>query len=348
MTSLDHRPLLNRLLAGHDLEPAVVEAFVGAVMDGMVDDVVVAAVLAGLRVKGETGAEVAAAARAMRARSLPVPIADPGRAVDTCGTGGDGAETINISTAAALVAAAAGAKVAKHGNRSVSSRCGSADVLEAAGVRLDLGPAAMAALHDEIGIAFLFAPQLHPAMRAVMPVRRALAVRTVFNLLGPLTNPAAVERQVIGVWGREVQPLMASALAELGARRALVVHSDDGLDEVSAAAPTTLVEVRDGEVVGSSRLEPADLGVEPLDPKALKGGDAAENLRRLRAILAGEERSAASEAVAINAGAALYVAERASDLRSGSVMARDILRSGAALGILEALAHRSEELAGDG
>jgi anthranilate phosphoribosyltransferase len=173
-------------------------------------------------------------------------------------------------------------------------------------------------------------------------------VRTVFNLLGPLTNPAGVERQVIGVWGREVQPLMASALAELGARRALVVHSDDGLDEVSAAAPTTLVEVRDGEVVGSTRLEPADLGVEPFDPKALKGGDAAENLRRLRAILAGEERSAASEAVAINAGAALYVAERASDLRSGSVMARDILRSGAALGILEALAHRSEELAGDG
>jgi anthranilate phosphoribosyltransferase len=348
MTSLDHRPLLNRLLAGHDLEPAVVEAFVGAVMDGMVDDVVVAAVLAGLRAKGETGAEVAAAARAMRSRSIAVPIADPGRSIDTCGTGGDGVETINISTAAALVAAASGVKVAKHGNRSVSSRCGSADVLEAAGVRLDLGPAAMAALHDEVGIAFLFAPQLHPAMRAVMPVRRTLAVRTIFNLLGPLTNPAGVERQVIGVWGREVQPLMASALAELGTRRALVVHSDDGLDEVSAAAPTTLIEVRDGEVVGSSRLEPADLGVEPFDPKALKGGDAAENLRRLRAIIAGEERSAASEAVAINTGAALYVAERASDLRSGADMARDILRSGAALGILELLAHRSEELIGDG
>ncbi len=201
MTAIDHKPLLNRLLAGRDLAGEEMEIFVGAVMDGGVDDVVVAAVLAALRAKGETGVEIAAAARAMRARAIPVPIADPSRAVDTCGTGGDGAETINISTAAALLAAAAGVPVAKHGNRSVSSRCGSADVLEAAGVRLDLSPEAMAALHDEIGIAFLFAPRLHPAMKAVMPVRRALGVRTVFNLLGPLTNPAGVERQVIGVWG---------------------------------------------------------------------------------------------------------------------------------------------------
>jgi anthranilate phosphoribosyltransferase len=348
MTALDHRPLLNRLLAGNDLEPPVVEAFVGAVMDGMVDEVVVAAVLAGLRLKGETGAEVAAAARAMRTRALRVSILEPGRAVDTCGTGGDGGETINISTAAALVAAAAGALVAKHGNRSVSSRCGSADVLEAAGVRLELGPEAMATLHDETGIAFLFAPRLHPAMKAVMPVRRALGVRTIFNLLGPLTNPAGVERQVIGVWGREIQPLMAAALADLGARRALVVHSDDGLDEVSAVAPTTLFEVRDGKVIGHSRIEPAELGVEPGDPTALKGGDVAENLRRLRAILGGRERSAASEAVAINAAAALYVAEIAPDLKSGTDLSREVLRSGAGLGMLETLARRSKELAEDG
>ena len=238
MTAIDQKRLLNRLLAGTDLTSQEVEDFIGAVMDGEVDDVVVAAALAALRLKGETGVEVAAAARAMRSRSLPVLIADPENAVDTCGTGGDGAETINISTAAALAAAAAGVAVAKHGNRSVSSRCGSADVLEAAGVRLDISPEAMAAVLDEVGVAFLFAPRLHPAMKAVMPVRRALGVRTVFNLLGPLTNPAAVERQVIGVWGPEVQPLMATALAELGAVRGLVVHSDDGLDELSVNAPT--------------------------------------------------------------------------------------------------------------
>ena len=216
MTTLDHKALLNHLLAGADLEPTLMQEFIGAVMDGVVDDVVVAAALAALRVKGESGAEVAAAARAMRVRSVAVNISEPEKAVDTCGTGGDGAETINISTAAAILAAAAGVPVAKHGNRSVSSRCGSADVLEAAGVRLDVGPEVMASLHDEIGIAFLFAPRLHPAMKAVMPVRRSLGVRTVFNLLGPLTNPAGVERQVIGTWGPDVQVLIAEALAELG------------------------------------------------------------------------------------------------------------------------------------
>jgi len=347
MTSFDHRSLLNTLLSGKDLEPALMETFVGAVMDGAVEEPVVAAALAGLRAKGETGAEVAAAARAMRARALRVPIADPARALDTCGTGGDGAETINISTAAALVAAAAGARIAKHGNRSVSSSCGSADVLEAAGVRLDLEPAAMAALHDEIGVAFLFAPRLHPAMRAVMPVRRSLGVRTIFNLLGPLTNPAGVERQVIGVWGREVQAVMAEAIAALGARRALVVHSDDGLDELSMAAPTTVIEVRDGAVVCKRRIEPAALGIAPGDPKSLRGGDAPENLRRLRAILGGEERSPASEAVALNAAAALYVAEIATDLGAGLEVARAILRAGSALAILETLAQRSKELARD-
>ena len=348
MTGIDHKNLLNRLLAGRDLTSREVEDFIGAVMDGEVDDVVVAAALAALRLKGETGVEVAAAARAMRARSLPVLIADPENAVDTCGTGGDGAETINISTAAALVAAAAGVAVAKHGNRSVSSRCGSADVLEAAGVRLDISPEAMAAVLDEVGVAFLFAPRLHPAMKAVMPVRRALGVRTVFNLLGPLTNPAQVERQVIGVWGPEVQPLMATALAELGALRGLVVHSDDGLDELSVNAPTTVLEVRDGEVVGEWRADPEKLGVDASDPESLKGGDAAENLRRIRAILGGEEQSAATEAVALNTAAALYVADLAPDLRQGLDMSREVLRSGAALEILEELARHSQEVAGVG
>ena len=347
MTSADHKALLNRVLAGKDLSSSEMEVFISAVMDGGVDDVVMAAMLVALRAKGETGPEVAAAARAMRARSVPVEVSDPQLAVDTCGTGGDGAETINISTAAALLAAAAGVPVAKHGNRSVSSRCGSADVLEAAGVRLDQSPEAMAALYEEVGIAFLFAPQLHPAMAAVMPVRRALGVRTVFNLLGPLTNPARVERQVVGVWGYGVQTLMASALAELGARRALVVHSYDGLDEISVSAPTTVIEVRDGEIVGEWRVDPGDLGIAAGDPESLRGGDPTENLRRMRAVLGGEERSAAAEAVALNSSAALVVAGLAGDLRQGLDHSREVLRSGAALERLEELAARSTDTTDD-
>jgi anthranilate phosphoribosyltransferase len=343
MMLIDHKALLNRLLSGEDIEPHVMEAFVGLVMDGALADVVVSAVLAALRAKGETGAEVAAAARAMRARAVAVTVKDPEKSVDTCGTGGDGAETINISTAAAILVAAAGVPVAKHGNRSVSSRCGSADVLEAAGVRLDMTPEEMAALHDEVGIAFLFAPRLHPAMKAVMPVRRALGVRTVFNLLGPLTNPAAVERQVIGVWGSDVQGLMAEALADLGARHALVVHSDDGLDEISVCAPTSVIEVRDGEVAGTWQVDPIAFGIEVKDPTSLKGGDVGENLRRMRAILRGEEESSAAEAVALNAGAALYVAGVATDLEEGFRRASEVRRSGAALGRLEEWANRSQE-----
>ena len=345
---IDHKALLNRLLAGDDIEPHVMEAFVGLVMDGALADVVVSAVLTALRAKGESGPEVAAAARAMRARAVAVPVKNPEESVDTCGTGGDGAETINISTAAALLVAAAGVPVAKHGNRSVSSRCGSADVLEAAGVCLEVTPKAMATLHDEVGIAFLFAPRLHPAMKAVMPVRRALGVRTVFNLLGPLTNPAGVERQVIGVWGSDVQKLMAAALADLGARHALVVHSDDGLDEISVCAPTSIIEVRDGELAGHWRLDPAALGIEVTDPTSLKGGDIGENLRRMRAILGGEEESPAADAVALNAGAALYVAGVTANLEEGFGRAVEVQKSGGALNKLEEWAHRSQELVSDG
>ncbi len=341
--------LLQRLIDRRDLEPEELEELVGAVMDGLVEGPQVAALLVALRMKGETGIEVAAAARAMRSRAVAVPLADPGRAVDTCGTGGDGAATVNISTAASLVVAAAGVPVAKHGNRSVSSRCGSADVLEACGVHLDLSPGAMGRLHDEIGITFLFAPRLHPAMRAVMPVRRALGVRTTFNLLGPLTNPAGVRRQVVGVWGSDVQELMASALAELGATHALVVHSDDGLDELSVAAPTSVIEVRDGAVAGRRRIDPAELGIEHRDPAALQGGDVDHNARRMQSILAGEEWSAASEAVALNAAAGLVVGGAAAgDLSQGLERARDVLRSGAGYRLLQRLAQRSAELAGDG
>jgi anthranilate phosphoribosyltransferase len=229
----------------------------------------------------------------------------------------------------------------------VSSRCGSADVLEAAGVRLELSPEELARVHDELGIAFLFAPRLHSAMSAVMPVRRSLAVRTIFNLLGPLTNPAGVTRQVVGVWGPEVQPLMAEALADLGAEHALVVHSDDGLDELSVAAATRVIEVRDGSVTGDWRVDPEQLGVEKIDPASLRGGDVDHNVARLEAILGGKERSAATEAVALNAAAALYVGGEAVGLQQGLVRARSVLESGAPLDKLRHLARRTAELSAD-
>jgi len=344
---LDLRSVLRRLTSGENLDPETVEGLFGAVMDGQVDDLHMAAVLVALRTKIETGTELAAAAQAMRRRAVRVPIARPEAAVDTCGTGGDGADTINISTAAGLVTAAAGVPVAKHGNRSVSSRCGSADVLEALGVRLALPAAALAALVDELGIAFLFAPPLHPAMKAVMPVRRALGVRTTFNMLGPLTNPAGVRRQVVGVWGIEIQELMAAALAELGAVHALVVHSADGLDELSVAAPTRVVEVRDGAIMDRFDVDPADLGIDVADLDALRGGEVSHNARRLKEVLAGES-SAAGEAVALNAGAALYVGGAAGSIRDGLALARRVLADGSALDLLEELAGRSLELAEDG
>jgi anthranilate phosphoribosyltransferase len=346
--SREHRRLLQRLIDRQDLEAEELERFMGAVMDGRVEPVEAAGVLVALRAKGETAVEVAAAARAMRERLILVPVADPDRAVDTCGTGGDGADTVNISTAAALLAAACGVPVAKHGNRSVSSNCGSADVLEAAGVRLDLGPEQLARLHEEVGIAFLFAPRLHPAMAAVMPVRRTLGVRTVFNLLGPLTNPAGAGRQVVGVWGREVQPLIAGALAELGSRHALVVHSDDGLDEISVLAPTTVIEVRDGEVAGEWRIDPPQLGVSAVRPESLRGGTVEDNAGRLEAVMAGDESSAAAEAVALNAAAALYVAGRVTGLAEGLQQARESLAAGGGLERLRQLAERSRELAAGG
>jgi len=348
MAHLDTKQLLQRLIEGRDLEGQELQRFFGEVMDGRRDPAEIAGVLVALRAKGETAHEIAAAARAMRERSLVVPVTDASVSVDTCGTGGDGADTVNISTAAALLAAACGVPVAKHGNRSVSSRCGSADVLEALGVRLDLDPAHLGRLHDEIGVAFLFAPKLHPAMAAVMPVRRALGVRTIFNLLGPLTNPASVGRQVVGVWGPDVQPLVADALAELGAVHVLVVHSDDGLDEISVLAPTTVIEVEDGAVTGRWRVDPDRLGVAADDPASLAGGTVQENAARLQTILGGGEHSAAAEAAALNAAAALLVGGVVSDLQTGFDQARETLHTGAALDLLTRLAERSQELATDG
>jgi len=338
------REVLERLLAGEALPAATTEECFGALMAGEWSEPEQAAFLVALRAKGETPGEVAAAARVLR--SFAVPVASTRTPlIDTCGTGGDGAHTLNISTGAALVAAACGVGVAKHGNRSVSSRCGSADVLEALGVPLELEAEQLGALLDAEGFAFLFAPRLHPAMRAVMPVRRALGVRTVFNLLGPLANPAGVKRQVVGVYNAGVLPLVAGAFAELGAEHAWVVHSEDGLDELSVSAPTRVIEVRDGRIAGELRVDPGSLGIPSASRSDLAGGDAAENARRLQAILAGEERSPAADAVALNAAAALVVAGVEGALPAALERCRACMAKGAPAATLAAVVRRAKELA---
>jgi len=326
--------VLRRWIAREDLPRTEVAELFGRIMDGELDDAMVAALLAALATKGETIAELAGAAAAMRARAVPVPHARP-EAIDTCGTGGDGKGTFNVSTAAALVAAAGGAAVAKHGNRAVSSRSGSSDVLAALGVEVDVGPERAGRQLDEHGIAFLFAPRHHPAVAAVMPVRRALGVRTVFNLLGPLTNPAGAKRQLLGVYARERVEPMARVLAELGSERAWVVHGSDGLDELTTTGPSRVAALRDGEV-RTFDVEPESLGVRRGRPEELAGGTPEENAAALERLLDGEAGPLA-EIVALNAGVALHVAGLEPTPRAGVGRAREVLASGAARAKLEAL-----------
>jgi len=336
------RDLLDQVLGGGDLSKDQARTAMDAIMEGDCEAAQVAALLAGLRVKGETGEELAGMASSMRAHVVPV-SAPEGPLIDTCGTGGDGAQTINISTAAALVAASAGAVVAKHGNRSISSKCGSADVLEALGVRVDLDVARVEQCLRDCGIGFLFAPSHHPAMRNVMPIRRAMGVRTVFNLLGPMTNPAGARRQVIGVFAPRYAEVMARALADLGSEHVLVVCGDDGaggvLDEISTCGSTLAWELRDGQLQ-CHHLNPEQLGLSAAPVAALKGGDAAQNAAALESILGGEP-GARGDAVAANAGAALYVAGLATDLRDGVARAQQLLQDGSAMGTLNALREAS-------
>jgi anthranilate phosphoribosyltransferase len=328
VSALTPTDALRRVLAREHLTRGETEELFGQLMDGAVEPPLQSALLVALAMKGESPQEIAGAAVAMRRRVVAIPHSRP-HAVDTCGTGGDGRGTFNISTAAALVAAAGGAAVAKHGNRSVSSRSGSADVLAALGVAIEVEPETAGRALDEIGIAFLFAPRLHPAMREVMPVRRALGVRTVFNLLGPLTNPAGAQAQVMGVYARDRVEVLAHVLLELGARHALVVHGSDGLDEITTTGPTHVAEVRDG-AVRSYDVEPEALGARRAPLQSLQGGDPAENARRMEALLQGDGEAALADIVAINAGAALYVAGEAASLREGAETARALLAAGAA------------------
>jgi anthranilate phosphoribosyltransferase len=325
--TVDPSAMLRRLVAGDDLTREEVTALFGRLMDGEVDETLQAGILVALAAKGEVVAEVVGAAEAMRARVRTVPhIFDD--LVDTCGTGGDGLGTFNLSTAAAIVAAACGARVAKHGNRSVSSRCGSADVLEALGVRVDNTPEQAAEMLRTTGISFLFAPGFHPAMREVMPVRRALGIRTLFNLLGPLTNPAGAERQLMGIYSLDLVEVVGHVLRDLGSRHALVVHGHDGLDEITTTAATRVAEVRpDGVEVFD--LTPEDFGISRVGLESLQGGDAEANAASMRSVLGGEP-GALSDAVCLNSGATLYVAGLAGSIADGLRSAREAIASGAA------------------
>ena len=333
MTDLDLSTLLRTAIAGEDLPATTVEELFGRLMDGELSEVWKSAFLVALAAKGESVGEIAGAARAMRARAARVPHRSSG-VIDTCGTGGDGRGTFNISTAAALVAAAGGARVAKHGNRAVSSRSGSADVLDAVGVQLSGDTEALGRCLDEVGIAFLFAPMLHPAMAQVMPVRRELGVRTLFNVLGPLTNPAGSKRQLIGVFAADLVEEVAHVLRELGSEHALVVHGD-GLDEITTTGTTGVAEVRNGEV-RTFEVHPRDFGIAAASPDDLVGGDPERNVELMRGVLDGGG-GALADITCLNAGAALFVAGRADSLAAGVAAAFEVQRSGAAARKLEEL-----------
>ena len=304
------------------------------------DQLRIAALLGAMAARGETSAEIAGFVDAMRAAATHIPLEDSEREalVDTCGTGGDLSGTFNISTAAALVAAAAGARVAKHGNRAVTSRCGSADVLEALGISVDLSPEAGAEALRRDGFAFLHAPSLHPAMKAVMPIRRALGVRTVFNVLGPMTNPAGARAQVMGVYSARLVPLVAEALATLGTRHAFVVHGDGGLDELSLSGPSQVAEVRPG-VVTLSTLVPEEVGLASAPMAALAGGDAAMNAGILTDIFAGKA-GPPRDVVVLNAAAVLVTAGLAQGLPEGVVLAQRTIDAGLVTSLVYHLSDR--------
>ena len=335
---------LGALLDGHDLSREEAREVMGAIMRGEATPAQIAGLLIALRAKGETADEIAGCAEAMREHAVPV---RPRREdlVDTAGTGGDGAKTINISTAAALVAAAAGAGVAKHGNRAVSSASGSADVLEALGLNLELPAERVARSIDELGFGFLFAPTHHPAMRHAAPVRRELGARTVFNVLGPLTNPAGARAQVVGVYAPELVRTIAEVLAQLGARRAFVVHGAAGIDELSPAGPNLICEVVGG-TVRERTIDPLELGIPRCDPDDLRGGSPAENAAVIRQVFAGEDGGRRS-AILLNAAGAIAAGGHAEDLREGLELARRAVDSGAAAERLDRLVafSRSEEAA---
>jgi anthranilate phosphoribosyltransferase len=332
---------IETLASGRDLEQTQAAAVLAEIMTGNVSEVQIAAFLIALRTKGETVSELAGLAQAMRALAIPVRVAREDL-LDTAGTGG-GRRTFNVSTTAALIAAGAGCPVAKHGNRSATGLSGSADVLEALGARIDLDPGAVAVCIERVGFGFMFAPAHHQATRYVIPVRRQLAVRTIFNFLGPLTNPAGAVRQLIGVSDPSYLETMAGALARLGTRHALLVSSHDGLDELSISAPTQVVEVT-AEGITSYTVSAEELGLTPAEPEAIPGGDPEQNADTTRSILAGQAGPARELAV-LNAGAAIYAGGGADSLSAGVQAAARAIDSGAATATLENFVAATRELA---
>jgi anthranilate phosphoribosyltransferase len=336
------RAAIDAAISGVEVPGEVLETAFGEIMDGKASPVEIAALLVGLRCKGETVSEIVAAAKALRARAVTAPIVDA-NAIDVCGTGGDGANTFNISTTAAFVVAGAGVTVAKHGNRAASSETGSIDVLESLGVQVDLPVEESARILNKVGIAAFFARRAHPAMRYVAPVRRELKFRTLMNCLGPLLNPMGVQLQLIGVYSSELVEPLAEALGELGAVRALVVHGSDGLDEITTRGPTDVALLDEGGV-SSFSIDPVGLGIPSPLPGALRGGTAVENAKIVRSLLDGE-RGARRDIVLINAGGALWVAGAAENLEEGMELARESIDSGAARKRLETLIVASQEAA---
>jgi anthranilate phosphoribosyltransferase len=318
---------IQRVVDGDDLDRESMQAVMTQIMSGEATPAQIGGFLIGLRVKGEAVDEIAAAAEVMASLAIQVPLELP-NLIDIVGTGGDGTRTFNISTASAFVAAAAGAYVAKHGNRSVSSSCGSADVLEAAGVNLDLSPEQVGEAVRETHIGFMFAPAHHSAMKHAVGPRREMAVRTIFNVLGPLTNPAGVRRQLVGVFDAALVTPIAEVLGQLGSVHSMVVHSEDGMDEISISAPTQLAELRDG-VVETRRLAPEDFGLERADAACLVVGDPAESLAIIEAVL-DNIAGAARDIVALNGGAAIYVAGLVDSLEAGVQKALEVLADGSA------------------
>jgi len=332
---------IDAVCSGTHLTADHASAVLDEIMEGRSSDVQTGAFLIALRAKGETVAELVGLARTMRRLAAPVEVSRDDL-VDTAGTGG-GPLTFNISTAAAIVAAGAGCAVAKHGNRSSTSRSGSADLLEALGVRIDLDPPAVARCIDEFGFGFMFAPRHHAAMKHVVPVRKELAVRTIFNFLGPLTNPAGASRQLLGVSDSRYQETIAEALVGLGCERAFVVRAEDGVDEIGIAGPTRVIEVKDG-TTEEWFVDPEALGVRLADPDDITGGTPDENAATVTRVLAGDN-GAARDVVLLNAGAAIVVGGGAADLEAGIDRARESIDSGAARGVLDRLVEMTRELA---
>lgn len=337
------KPFLHRVAAGEHLSSGDAHRAMSVILEGSAGEASLAGFLIALRMKGETASELAGFARAMRERAVVVNAGDD--VIDTCGTGGDSAGTFNISTVAALVMAGAGARVAKHGNRSITSRSGSAEVMEALGVRFNMTAEEAATAVREVGIGFLFAPHMHPAMKHAQPVRRELGIRTVFNLLGPLANPARAQRQLIGAPSLDAARLMAEALAELGTRHAFVVHGHEGLDEISISGPTQVYEIR-GRTVRELTWTPADFGVACAALDSIAGGDPARNAEIAREILAGA-KGPRRDIVLINAAAGLVAAGIAPDLKTGIGLAAESIDSGSAARRLAKLREKWPQIQSD-